>query len=375
MLIGIDGNEANIQNRVGVNQFAYGLLNGIYHLATKDQFLVYLSTPPLPDLPPQKDNWHYRVIGPPKFWTQWRLPLDLFTGTIKPDVFFTPSHYAPRFSPIPTVVSIMDLGFLRTPEQFTAKDYFQLKNWTSYSIKNAHHILAISEFTKNDIQNSYQISPDKITVIYPGYDSKVFSPKTAFEVDRVLKKYQIAHPYILFISSLKPSKNVARLIEAFSLVLANKKTPGNLKLVLAGKRAWLYEDIFAKVRELELTENIVFTGYFPEEDKPYLMSGATAFVQPSLFEGFGMLVVEAGACGVPVVISPVASLSEAGGPDAIYVDPLNVKSIASGMNKVLSLNREKRGSLVQKQLNYIKQFTWEKAAGDTLAVLENVIQR
>lgn len=373
-LIGIDGNEANVEHRVGVNQFAYGLLKGLWAVKTASRFVVYLSVPPLADLPKEKANWRYRVIGPPKFWTQWRLPLDLFSRVPRPDVFFSPSHYAPRFSPMPTVVSIMDLGFLGSREQFTLKDYLQLKDWTTYSVRGARRVIAISEATKRDLVKNYALPAEKVSVVYPGYESERFFPRGMTEVERKLKKYLIRRPYFLFLSSLKPNKNIERLVEAFAKGVKSKAVPVGVKLVIAGKKAWLYEEIFKKTEELGVSERVMFTGFFPEEDLPYLISGALAFVMPSLFEGFGIPALEAMACGVPVVVSRVASLPEVVGGAGIYVDPYNVEDIAGSLQLVASFSPGERERMVKAGLNQATKFSWGRAAKDTLKVLEDAVQ-
>ena len=153
MLIGIDANEANLTpNRVGINEYAFNLLWAIYQLKTEHKFVIYLKTPPQKSFPPGKWDWEYRVIPFPKFWTQTRLPFDLYFNSPRPDVFFSMTHYAPRWSPIPTVVAIMDLGFLETPEQFTKKDFNQLKSWTAYSVKKATKIMTISNYTRDAVK-------------------------------------------------------------------------------------------------------------------------------------------------------------------------------------------------------------------------------
>src|SRR5689334_17338950 len=134
MIIGIDANEANLTTkRVGINLYAFDLLHALYELNTSHQFVIYLNSQKLIDLPLERTGWQYRIIPFPKLWTQTRLPFDLFFHTPGPDVSFSMTHYAPRIAPMPTVVSIMDLGFLKTPEQLTAKDFNQLKSWTEYS--------------------------------------------------------------------------------------------------------------------------------------------------------------------------------------------------------------------------------------------------
>lgn len=357
MLIGIDANEANLtQNRVGINQYAFNLLHALYKLSSPHQFVIYLKTPPLPDMPAPKTNWRYRVIPFPKLWTQTRLPFDLFTHFPRPDVFFSMTHYAPRWSPIPTVVAVMDLGFLTSRDQFTTKDFNQLKSWTGYSVKQAAQVIAISEYTKSDIESNYQVHD--VTVTYPGYDSLIFKPT---HNSKVLAKYHIRSPYFLFLGSLRPSKNITGLIRAYH--------EGNFsqKLVIAGKKGWLYDEIFKLTKDLKLESQILFTGFIEESEVPVLMTSADAFVMPSLFEGFGIPVLEAMACGVPVVVSKVASLPEVAGDAGIYVDPNDSDSIVSALKTATGPDRAK---FVARGLKRVKLFSWPNCARQTLACLE-----
>ena len=358
MLIGIDANEANLTaRRVGVNQYAFELLKAMHALKTKHKFVIYLKNPPRNDLPAEKENWHYRVIPFPKLWTQTRLPFDLFFHKPRPDVFFSMTHYAPRIAPMPSVVAIMDLGFLQTPEQFTSKDFNQLKHWTQYSVRQAKKVIAISEHTKKDIVREYGKSPQDITVTHLAYDKKLFKPTSGVS--------QI-EPYILFLGSLKPSKNIEGLIRAFAK-LSLSQLPVGTQLVIAGKKAWLYEKIFQLTRDLKLEGKIAFIGFVAESEKPVLMSQAAAFVMPSFYEGFGIPVLEAMACGTPVVVSNIASLPEVAGNAGIYVDPYDIDSIGRGIMEAIGPERSRR---VNKGLKRVKLFSWAKTARQTLACLE-----
>src|SRR3989344_8830539 len=160
MIIGIDGNEANVTNRVGIGEYSFELLRQFAELRIKNlEFRIYLKNTPLSDMPKEGENWTYRVIKPGKLWTQWRLPMDLYLHKPKPDVFFTPSHYAPRFSPVPTVISVMDLSYVYFKELFNKSDLQQLQSWTEYSVKKAKKILTISNSSKNDIIKEYNVAP------------------------------------------------------------------------------------------------------------------------------------------------------------------------------------------------------------------------
>ncbi len=369
MLIGIDANEANLtQNRVGINQYAFYLLNALHKLKSIHSFEIYLKNSPLSDLPEERSNWHYRVIPFPKFWTQTRLPLDLYFHRPRPNVFLSLTHYTPRFSPIPTIISVMDLGFLSAREQFTPKDYGQLKSWTSYSVRKATKIIAISEYTKKDIVNAYNRNPENVIVTPLAYDKNIFkSVKDTELANTVLAKYKVQKPFILFLGSLKPNKNIEGLIAAFS-ELVHDPEYSKLQLVIVGKKAWLYESIFWKVKELDLESKVVFTDFIPEREVPIFMSSSIAFVLPSLHEGFGIPVLEAMACGTPVVISDVSSLPEVGGDAAIYVNPASRDSLIKGIKTALS-QREK---FVKAGLARVKLFSWNQTAKKTLSVIESI---
>lgn len=367
MIIGIDGNEANIKDRVGSNQYAFELIKALSALKSEHKWVVYLASPPSADLPKKRENWSYRVIGPGQFWTQWRLPFDLFFHKPRPDIFFSPGHYTPRFSPIPIVASIMDLGYLRFPQQFKKRDLWQLKFWTAYSIKKTKHLLAISQSTKDEIIKEYGIKEEKITVTYPGSDKANFNLKIKEdEKVGVRKKYKIPGDYLLFLSTLKPSKNVEGLLEAFKQIAEENSS---LSLVIAGKKGWLYETIFSQVKSLGLGEKVIFTDFVPDEDLPGLVGGAKVFILPSFWEGFGIPVVEAMACGVPVVVSGRGSLPEVVGEAGVVVDPQKPEDIARGVKKAI----EQGEDLTRKGLIQASKFSWEKCARETLKALEKLV--
>lgn len=263
---------------------------------------------------------------------------------------------------MPTVVAIMDLGFLQTPEQFTTRDFNQLKSWTSYSVRQATKVIAISQHTKKDIIREYGKKPDDVVVTPLAYDKKLFKHTTN---PSVLRKYKIKQPYLLFLGSLKPSKNVEGLIKAFASL-----GPRTYNLVISGKKAWLYDKIFSQVKQLGLEKRVIFTGFVGEAEKPALMTAACAFVMPSFYEGFGIPVLEAMACGTPVVVSNVASLPEVAGEAGIYVDPQLQESIADGIGKALGPAGKE---FAARGLKRVKLFSWAKTAQATLACLETAI--
>ena len=213
MIIGIDGNEANVEKRVGVNQYAFELLKNIHKLQEewkkKHQVIVYLKNKPQKDLPKQNSHWKYKVIKGRGLWIITKLMPSLFFNKEKPDVFFAPSHYLPPFAPCPMVCTIHDLGYLKFSEQFRKYDFWQLKIWSAISIFISKAIIAVSNSTKKDIVRHYPFASKKIFITPHGYDKNRFNTRISKEdVRRVKNKYSIVNDYVLFISTLKPSKNI-----------------------------------------------------------------------------------------------------------------------------------------------------------------------
>ena len=369
MTIGIDGNEANIENKVGIGEYAFELISQFYKIASsrKDlKFKIYLKTGPRMEMPVPTENWQYQIVGPRKFWTQIGLPLKLLTESRKPDVFFSPSHYAPRFSPMPTAISIMDLSYIHFPELFTKHDLYQLVNWTKYSAKNAREIFTISNFSRDDIIKTYKKKPEDVETTYLGIKPALSGNDKVLSMEEMHKKFGITKPYLLFVGTLQPRKNVAKLIEAFSQ-LKNKE----IELVIVGKKGWLWEEIFAAPEKFGVMERVKFLDFVENEDLPSLYKNALCFVLPSLYEGFGLPVLEAMKFGCPTVISDTSSLPEVGGDAALYFDPQSVDDIAQKIEKVIS-DEKLREEMVKKGYNQIKKFSWEKTAKETLKVLEDL---
>ena len=365
MIIGIDGNEANVERKVGIGEYAYELLTQFAKIKDEGRFKfqIYLKENPRTEMPVPSSNFKYKVVGPKKMWTQFGLPLSLFVGK-KPDIFFTPTHYAPRFSPVPTVISVMDLSFIHFPELFAKKDLYQLVSWTKYSVKNASKIFTISKSSKDDIIDIYGVEDKKVIVTYPGI--KEGSSAKILTMDDLRKKFGIDKDYILFVGTLQPRKNIVKLVEAFSKIERE-----NLMLVIVGKKGWLYEDILLSPRKFGVGERVSFLDFVEDKDLPSLYRNASCFVLPSLYEGFGLPVLEAMKYGCPVLTSNVSSLPEAGGDAAIYFDPQDADDIKEKIEKVIS-NPKLRSEMIEKGKQQIKKFSWEKTARETLKVLESL---
>lgn len=378
MTIGIDGNEANVNVKVGIGEFSHQLLENFNSSSeNKIDFRVYLKNKPNQDMPEINDHWKYRIFGPGKLWTQWRLPLDLYLHKPRPDVFFSPSHYAPRFSPVPSVVSVMDMSYYHYPELFNNTDLYQLKNWTKYSVKKAKRVITISKSSKFDIIKLYGIDEKLVHVVYPGIKSNIDLEPHVYPMSELRSKYQIDKNYILFVGTLQPRKNVEKLIEAFSDLKKqaksqkNSKIPKDLQLVIVGKKGWLYEPILEAPKRYEVEESVKFLDFIPNEDLPLLYKNALCYVLPSLYEGFGLPILEAMKNDCPVITSKVSSMPEAGGDAALYVNPDNTGDIA---DKILTLitNDKLRHDLIVKGRKQVSKFSWENAGKETLQILQDV---
>jgi glycosyltransferase involved in cell wall biosynthesis len=323
-------------------------------------------------MPKASPWWQYCIAGPKTLWTFFGLPRALRNDMPKADVVFSPTHYVPRFISMPRVMSIMDLSYLQYPELFQRKDLHKLVHWTRYSVSHVAAVLTISEFSKNDIIDTYHTPEANVSVTYPG-----LSQKLQFESQHMEKKYAIAKHYILSVGTIQPRKNYARLIEAFSEFLKlNKQKFGLIDLVIVGKKGWLYEEILEAPKKYGVEDRVKFLDFVPDNDLPSLYKHALCFALPSLYEGFGLPVLEAMAQGCPVVVSSVSSLPEIAGKAGIYVTPEDTKSITQGLlTAVRQRNLIQGRSRIKKGLEQVKKFTWEEAAKQTIAVLERVARK
>ena len=274
---------------------------------------------------------------------------------------------APPFSPCPVVVSIHDLSFEHLPHTFKWRSRKQLRITVRRTARQAAQVIALSEHAREDIVKTYQVSPDKISVI-PLSAGDQFRPiSDEGELQRVRQTYGIEGAYMLSVGAIQPRKNLGRLVAAYSRLRGTKPEGKLPKLVLAGKCAWLYDETLRAIKELQLSDSIILTGYVPESDLPALYSGALCFIYPSYFEGFGLPPLEAMQCGVPVIVGDRTSLPEVVGDAGVLVDPFDVNALAAAIEKVVS-EPALRARLSVQGLARAKLFDWRKTARQTLAV-------
>lgn len=281
---------------------------------------------------------------------------------------YSAQYVSPPICPAKSVLVIHDISFEYFPQYFKTLERWRLKLLTPFSARIASHILACSESTKRDLVKFYGIPPDKISVVYYGKSPIFREHRNPEDLDRIRKKYGIEGPYLLYVGNLQPRKNLKRLIAAFGRLKKDRSI--RERLVIVGKRTWLQSEAFGAIDE-SLKNDILITGYVPEEDLPLLYSAAEVAVYPSIFEGFGFPVLEAMACGTPVITSNTSSLPEVAGDAAILVDPYSEDAIAAAIQRVLS-EPGLRAELKRKGLEQAARFSWEKAARETLDIFKKI---
>jgi len=367
--IGIDASRATLAQRTGVEGYSLNLIRELLKLETEHEFILYFNRPPREGLFQGMGKAHYEILPFPRLWTQIRLATHILFH--RPDLLLITAHILPLAYTGPSVVTVHDLGFLVYPKTYRLFDLFYLSTMTPYSSWRARRIIADSQATKDDLTRYYRTSPDKIRVVPLGVDTSFFRPADPAQSQATARRYGIEGPYILYVGTLQPRKNLHRLLEAYATV--RNWGFASHRLVLAGKLAHAYPSLVREVRELGLEDSVLFPGFVAAKDLPALMSGCDAFVLPSLYEGFGLPILEAMACGAPVIASNVSSMPEVVGDAGLLTDPFDTDALALALRRVLS-ERDTRQELRQRGLQRASQFTWERCARETMAVLEEAHQ-
>ena len=280
------------------------------------------------------------------------------------------TYFAPLWLGIPYVATIHDIIYALHPDWFSFRDRMILKTGISRSMKAAAAIITLSESSKRDILKHFPVHESLIHSIHLASDEMFFKSPASGAVEGFLKKADIKRPYILAVSSLHPRKNIRRLIEAFGMAIKHRGLSHHL--VVAGKAHWKESEITAAVRQFGLASRITFAGYVSDSDLPLLYRGADAFVYPSLYEGFGIPVLEAMACGVPVICSNTSSLPEAAGKAAAMFDPEDTHSLSKALIDVLG-NQAEASRLRALGIQHARSFSWSKTAAETLSVYRKVL--
>jgi glycosyltransferase involved in cell wall biosynthesis len=300
------------------------------------------------------------LVGLPSLLTIYRV--DLFHGT---------NYCVPVFAPCPTIVTIHDLSLFTQSQTHEVANVQRGKRRMPIMARRASLIIAPSEWTRREIVDQLRVSPEKIRVIYEAA-REVMKPSPPHLCQSVLDKHQIRRPYLLFVGTIEPRKNLLTLIRAYDELL--RTTTRSPQLVLCGGRGWLYDEVFKLVEDLKLQDQVRFPGYVEDADLPALYSAAEAFVYPSFYEGFGLPPLEAMACGAPVITSDVSSLPEVVGKAGLTHPPNDARALTEAMAKLLG-DETAREHFRREGLKQAAKFSWERAARETQSVYDEVYRK
>lgn len=345
MIIGFDGSRAFLTLRTGTENYAYQLLRALSKIDKKNNYVIFIKSGTEIDNN-WPDNFSFKIINWPRLWTQGGLALKTFSEKL--DVLFVPAHTLPiiRKSGLKTVVTVHDLGSEYLPQMHQLKQRLYLALMQRYQLKTASKIIAVSKATKDDLIKKIGIKSENVTVVYEGYNKDIYRPIP-----------QSPKSYFLFVGTVQPRKNLKRIIEAVTKL--------GEKLIIVGAKGWLSDPIYKMAGS-----NIKFLGRVSDQELAKLYKRAKALLFPSLFEGFGLPILEAQACGCPVITSNISSMPEIAGKGAVFVDPYSVDDIVRGMERLqVTGNRQQ---LVNAGFENIKRFSWEKCAIETIKVLESL---
>ncbi len=372
MRIGIDASSI-LPEKTGVGYYTLNLLRNLLALDQENQYVIFLNsyTRSLPDASllkqPNVTIKQFHMPGP-LLINLWRYlhapPIELFLGKL--DLFHSASTYVPPQLTGLRVATVYDLYFLMHPEDCDVLGGKYHLHTLPRRLKRLDRIIAVSNHTKNDLIKLLNIPAEKITVIYGGIDTTTFRlilDKNLLESIR--EEYCLPNNYILSVSTLEPRKNFEGLLFAYKRLKEILHNPP--KLVIVGRQGWKAEHISQTVKQLRLKRDVIFAGYVTEEHLPMIYNSALLFICPSLYEGFGLPVLEAMACGVPVIVSNTSSLREIAKEAGITVDPHNYYEMAEKMKELIMTHRL-RDQLRDKGLEHVRMFSWELCARKTLAL-------
>lgn len=372
MKIAIHVSDLDHERIDGTRVYIKSVLNEFAKQDGQDEFWLFHQREFNPALEPDKaKNFVVRKKPFAWFWTQTRFAWELFK--LQPQVLWMPVHNLPcwRRQNLRTVVTIHDLAFKLFPNHFPPRDLRKLNLLADHAITRASKLIAISEATKQDILKFYpEVSAEKIAVVHHGFDAKLFEgPVPQHVAEEILAEYGLANEeYLLYVGAIQPRKNLEVLVTAFEKLKI--KYP-QLKLVLAGARAWHWESTVARIAASPFASDIVETGKIPFGHQPALYQNARVFVFPSLYEGFGIPVLEAFASGVPVVAADNSSLPEVGGEAALFFTAENEQELANCVEQLLK-DETLRTDLALRGKKQLEKFSWDKCARQTLAILKDV---
>jgi glycosyltransferase involved in cell wall biosynthesis len=422
MLIGIDASRAILPRKGGPEWYSYYLIRELLRLDNRNEYILYANKPitcGLVDIAsdrisnvysaPEFDAKGFQKIKTPHnnakasilnwpfgfLWSQGRLSLEMLLS--RPDLLFIPSHVLPVVHPKRSVVTMHDIGFEREqyfsrrdrlgPENYLANNVvdrlvrvltlgrhgantLDYMSWSAkYGLEHAALVISPSNFTKTELLDVYSPANDNIRVVRNGYNDKLFVKTTDPEItEQTLAKYGIEPPFAMYVGRIERKKNICALIEAFGIMRERRKDIKE-KLLLVGNASFGYDEVQYLIHEYRLDHEVLMPGWVEEEDMPVIYGSASAFIFPSRYEGFGIPLLQAMGCGVPVAAADSSSIPEVTGEAALLFDPRDVFSMAEAIEKILA-DDDARADLRSKGYERVKSYSWEKCARETLALIE-----
>jgi len=381
MKIGIDIRLIG-KNRTGDEAYFFNLVKNLAVAGKENEYYLYIDRDPEKDTALKKEisklelGNSFKIVfinSPNRFWWNlWALPAYLKKNPV--DIFHT-QYIAPFWLPknIKLVLTIHDISFNFFPQHIKKSDLFFLKTLIPRSVKRADKIITVSESEQQRIIKFYKIAPEKIEFAYNGVNFERFNHKYSnSEKEEIREKYNLPEKFLLYVGTLQPRKNIPALVETLKAYL-DKYPDKNIKLLIAGNRQAHNFDrkIDEAVGKYNLQSSVIFPGWIEESDKPIIYQLASCFVFPSLYEGFGIPIIEAMAAGIPVVSSNKSSLLEVGKDAAVFVDPANHAEFAEKIHEALT-NENLRNNLVQRGKKVAREYSWQKTAEKVLKVYKSV---
>jgi glycosyltransferase involved in cell wall biosynthesis len=370
--IGIDYTSA-VRQAAGIGRYTRNLIRALAGLDTENEYSLVVAGgwgegDGLGSWPgnfrvrswPLSDRWTHIL------WQRLRLPIPVQVVTGGLDLYHSPDFVLPPVGSTPSILTVHDLSFLRVPQFFVPGFRAYLEKAVSRAVPRASHILADSESTRSDLMELFGIAPDRVTVLYPGVEPRFQPVRDVEELQRVRTHYDLPEQFVLGLSTLQPRKNFDGLIRAFAQLATQYE---DLCVVVGGGRGWLYEDTLALPARLGLEGRVRFIGYVEDDDLPGLYSLATAFAFPSWYEGFGLPVLEAMACGIPAVAANNSSLPEVVGQAGLLIDADDTDALARALARFLE-DRALVAQLVTAGFEQARRFSWEVAATQLLGIYE-----
>ena len=356
----------------GVGRYIYGLLRALAERDDSNCYTVFCHDVPPPGDPARAPHMRFaasrfdtRAPNRRIVYEQAILPLKL-PGRV--DLLHAPVNVVPLLSVVPSVVTIHDLSFMVMPDRFLPAKRRYLEMFTRLTVRIARHVIADSENTRRDVIRLLEVPPERVSAVPLGV-AKHYRPPGEEELRAFRLRHGLPERYMLYLGTLEPRKNLVTLLRAYA---ALRQRGLDWPLVLAGGKGWLYDDIFRAVADLELSEYVRFPGYVNYHEQPLWYGGATIFVYPSTYEGFGLPILEAMACGAPVVTSTAGSLPEAAGDAAILADCHDQENLAAAIERVAG-DQALRDDFRRRGLARAAMFSWARTAAETTRVYERAL--